>query len=71
MKDDNVGWLYEDTIRVRPVFTCQMCGKQATQWIDLQKGLSPGREKWVPSCAKCEDVRMNIANRRLNQTYFT
>jgi hypothetical protein len=70
MKDDNVGWQYEDTIRVRPVFTCQLCGKRATHWMDLQKGLSPGREKWVPSCERCHSALTNTVNRRSNQTYF-
>jgi hypothetical protein len=70
MKDESVGGAYEDTIRVRPVFTCQICGKRDTHWVDLRKGLAPGREKWVPSCERCQDVLINTGNRRLNRTYF-
>jgi len=71
MKDERMGGVSEDTIRVRPVFTCQLCGKRATHWIDLRRGLSPGREKWVPSCERCQDALTNPGDRRFNQTYFT
>jgi hypothetical protein len=61
MKDENMGRLDEDALRAGPVFTCQVCGKRATNWRDVSEGLAPGSDKWVSQTWRTD---MNMQNLR-------
>jgi len=64
MKDENVERMDGEALRVRPVFTCQVCGKPATNWRDVSvsEGLALGSEKWM---SKTWRTKMNKQDLRL------
>jgi hypothetical protein len=70
MDDQNAESMPSNVRRAWPVFTCEICGKRATRWIDAQQGFDPGNERWVPRCNECHNVPVNRGKRMLQMIHF-